>query len=295
MTPPGPPFATRFAPSPTGPLHFGSLVAALGGWIEARHHGGVWHVRIDDLDPPREEPGAADAILHTLTTYALEWDGPVVYQSQRGTAYQAAIETLREQGLAYPCGCTRKEIQAAASAHGPIGVVYPGTCRDGLPAGRAERAVRVRTMGAHIAFTDRAEGRVTTDLEAEVGDFVIRRADGLFAYHLACAVDDAAYGYTHIIRGRDLLACTPPQIHLQRLLGLPEPEYHHLPLARNQAGQKLSKQNHAPPLTDDQAPANLVDALALLGYTPPPALRRSTPAEVLAWALAARGGSEPSA
>ncbi|MBK5944203.1 tRNA glutamyl-Q(34) synthetase GluQRS [Halorhodospira halophila] len=293
MSGPGAPFSTRFAPSPTGPLHFGSLVAALGSWIEARHHGGTWHVRIDDLDPPREEPGAADAILRILEAHGLGWDGEVVYQSRRGAAYQAALERLRGAGLAYPCACSRRETQAAARRHGAIGAVYPGTCRDGLPAGREERAVRVRTDGARIRFTDGAAGGITTELEAEVGDFVIRRADGFFAYHLACAVDDAAFGYSHVIRGQDLLVCTPPQIHLQRLLGLPTPIYHHLPLAFNEHGQKLSKQNRAPPLSEDRAAANLVEALGLLGYSAPERLRRAAPAEVLAWTLAARAGSEP--
>jgi len=286
MSGPGAQFSTRFAPSPTGPLHFGSLVAALGSWLAARSRGGTWHVRIDDLDPPREEPGAAPAILRTLEAHGLTWDGPVVYQSRRAAAYQEALETLRRNGWAYPCACSRREIQAAGPASGPMGWIYPGTCRSGLPPGRAERAVRVRTQGVRIHFVDAAAGPITTELDSEIGDFVIRRADGFFAYHLACAVDDAAYGYTHVIRGQDLLACTPPQIHLQRLLGLNTPHYHHLPLALNEYGQKLSKQNRAPPLEADRASANLVEALGLLGYAPTEGLDRAPAPEVLGWALA---------
>ncbi|MFP4146322.1 MAG: tRNA glutamyl-Q(34) synthetase GluQRS [Halorhodospira sp.] len=284
---PGNGFRTRFAPSPTGPLHFGSLVAALGSWLAARLRDGAWHVRIEDLDPPREAPGATDAILRTLEAYGLTWDGEVVYQSQRSAAYAEAVEQLLDQGAAFPCACTRREVQAASARHGPAGLVYPGTCRNGLPPGREGRSIRVRTDGTPpIRFEDGAEGVVTCELASEIGDFVIRRADGCYAYHLACAVDDGEGGFTHVIRGRDLLACTPPQIHLQRLLGLPTPYYHHLPLALNPEGQKLSKQNRAPPLEETNPAPALVDALQLLGYRPPSSLRQAVPAEVLAWALA---------
>ena len=284
-------YKTRFAPSPTGPLHFGSLVAALGSFLEARARGGEWHVRIDDLDPPREEPGAAAAILRTLEAYGLHWDGEVIYQSTRTEAYKAALGTLLSKGAAFACGCSRKEI-AAAGRRGPAGWIYPGTCRRGLPPGRRGRSVRVAVEGAVTTFEDAACGPVSIDLEAELGDFVIRRADGLFAYHLACVVDDAAAGFTHVVRGRDLLSCTPPQIHLQRLLGLPTPEYLHLPLAVNAAGEKLSKQTHAPPLDDTRPGPAMVEALQLLGLHPPDHLRRASPEEILAWALLGR--HEPS-
>ena len=259
----------RFAPSPSGPLHFGSLVAAVGSYLSARSQGGAWLVRMEDLDPPRELKGAADEILRTLEAYGFEWDGDILYQSRRRDAYEAALDELRRMDALYACGCTRKEI-ADSSVHGIEGPVYPGTCRAGLAAGRSARALRVRTDTAPITFEDRVQGRQHAQLESEIGDFVVRRADGFYAYQLAVVVDDAEQGITEIVRGADLLASTPRQIHLQRLLGYSTPGYLHLPAVLNAQGEKLSKQTRAEPLTrTDPVPA-LWQALAFLGQRPLP-------------------------
>jgi len=275
----------RFAPSPTGPLHFGSLVAAVGSYLDARTRGGEWLLRMEDVDTPRNVPGAADAILKTLEVYGFEWNGPVLYQSSRFAAYAAALDALKRAGLAYGCACSRKEI--ADSATRPAvdgGLTYPGTCRNGLPPGREARAWRLRVNGDEIAFDDRLQGRVAQHLESDVGDFVLRRADGLFAYQLAVAVDDDFQQISHVVRGADLLASTPRQIWLQRCLGFSRPIYAHLPVAANAAGEKLSKQTLAPALASDLAAAELVRALAFLGQDAPAQLARATVAEVWAWA-----------
>ncbi|MFP4132513.1 MAG: tRNA glutamyl-Q(34) synthetase GluQRS, partial [Thiohalospira sp.] len=284
--PPAPaPYRGRFAPSPTGPLHFGSLVAAVGSYLRARAAGGAWLLRMDDIDTPRNVPGAADGILRDLEGLGLEWDGPVVYQSDCLEAYTAALERLLEQGAAYPCACSRAEVRAASEAAGLAPGVYPGTCRGGT-GGRPGRSVRLRTDGARIAFTDGLLGRQKQDLEAAVGDFVIRRADGLFAYQLAVVVDDAAAGITEVVRGSDLLDSTPRQIHLYRRLGLPEPAWFHLPIAVTPAGEKLSKQTGAEAIGGEAAPEALWQALAFLGQAPPAALRGAPGPELLAWAEA---------
>src|SRR5262249_25455656 len=193
----------RFAPSPTGPLHFGALVAAVGSCLEARSRGGEWLVRIDDLDPPRVAPGAADDILRTLEACGMEWDGIVAYQSARHGAYHSAVHRLRRQNLVYPCVCSRREI-ADSALPGPEGYVYPGTCRPGLREMRPARSLRVITEGATIAFDDQLQGRISQDLERESGDFVLYRADGVYAYQLAAAIDDAEQGITDVVRGADL-------------------------------------------------------------------------------------------
>ena len=228
----------RFAPSPTGPLHFGSLVAAVGSYLDARAHGGEWLLRMEDVDTPRNVPGAAAGILATLEAYGFEWDGPVLWQSRRFEAYAAALERLIAAGLAYGCTCSRKEI-ADSGSHPAIdgGLAYPGTCRDGLPAGRTARAWRLRVNDEPLAFVDRLQGRVLQHLESDVGDFVLRRADGLFAYQLAVAVDDEFQVISDVVRGADLLASTPRQIWLQRCLGYATPRYAHLPVASNAAGE----------------------------------------------------------
>jgi len=259
----------RFAPSPTGPLHFGSLLAALASNLEARAAGGRWLVRMEDLDPPREEPGTADAILRTLEAYGFEWDGPVWYQSQRSEAYEMALADLRRGDLAYDCGCTRKEIRAVAEAGG-FGAIYPGTCRNGLPPGKAPRIIRLRVPDRRLGFEDAVQGWFEQDLAREVGDFPVRRGDGLYAYQLAVVVDDAAQGVTHVVRGADLLDSTPRQIHLQHCLGLALPAYAHIPVAASPQGLKLSKQTQAPPLPDDDPVPYLVRALTFLGQPPPP-------------------------
>jgi glutamyl-Q tRNA(Asp) synthetase len=276
----------RFAPSPTGPLHSGSLVAALGSYLDARAHGGEWLVRMEDLDPPRAAPGAAADILRTLESLGLHWDGAILRQSERGDAYQAALAELERLGATYPCACTRREIGDSALAGTDGSLVYPGTCRNGLLAGRAARATRLRVDDAVIEFDDAVQGRMRQPLAADVGDFVLRRADGLFAYQLAVVVDDAAQGITDVVRGADLLDSTPRQILLQRLLGAPTPRYLHLPVAINAAGEKLSKQTRAPPIDRARPGAALVTALEFLGQRPAPRLVDAPAAEILAVATA---------
>jgi glutamyl-Q tRNA(Asp) synthetase len=249
----------RFAPSPTGPLHFGSLIAALASCCDARQAGGQWLVRIEDVDVPRTRAGAEHAILTALERYGFTWDGPVVRQSERTPHYAAALARLAAAGDAYECACTRRELEALPA--GPAGErVYPGTCRHGVPPERAQRrqrSWRARVDGAIIGYDDRLAGRIVQDLALEVGDFVVRRADGLFAYQLAVVVDDALQRITHVVRGADLLASTPRQIHLQRLLGLPEVAYLHAPIVINASGQKLSKQTRAAGLPADALPVLL--------------------------------------
>jgi glutamyl-Q tRNA(Asp) synthetase len=276
-------YVGRFAPSPTGPLHAGSLVAALASWLDARAAGGCWRVRMEDLDRPRCEPGAADVILHQLEAYGLHWDGDVLVQSTRDDAYAAALDTLKAQGAVYPCVCSRSQLaQAPRNPEGEI--VYPGTCRNGLPADAVARSWRVRVPDASIHFEDRIHGELQQKLTHEVGDFIVKRADGLFAYQLAVVVDDALQGITHVVRGADLLWNTPRQIVLQGLLGLPTPVYAHVPLVTNAAGQKLSKQTLAPALPERGRGAVLAQALAVLGHPPPPELAGANPAELLTWA-----------
>ncbi len=270
----------RFAPSPTGPLHFGSLVAALGSYLDARASGGSWIVRMEDLDTPRTVPSASDAILRTLERCGFEWDGPVAYQSERTALYRAAFERLKVNGKVYACGCTRSEI--ADSALAPDGArIYPGTCREGLAAGRAARSYRVRTEGTHIEFDDRLQGRIRHDVEHEAGDFVLLRADGLFAYQLAVVVDDAGQQVTDVVRGADLLDSTARQIHLQRLLGYATPAYLHLPVAVNAKGEKLSKQSGAAAVDADA----LVQAFAFLGHALPKNIAAAPPHEQLSWGI----------
>ncbi len=263
-----PRYRGRFAPSPTGPLHFGSLVAALASFLQAKAQGGEWLVRIEDIDPPREVTGASDDILRTLEALGFEWDGEIVYQSRRTEAYRDALDRLQGRGALYGCACTRKEI-ADSSVQGIEGPVYPGSCRAGLAPGRSARALRVRTAGALIEFNDRWQGAIRRDIENEFGDFVVRRADGLFAYQLAVTVDDAAQGITEVVRGADLLESTPRQIHLQHLLGLATPGYAHLPVAVNANGEKLSKQTSAAPVDAKNPLPALIRALAFLGQAPP--------------------------
>jgi glutamyl-Q tRNA(Asp) synthetase len=264
----------RFAPSPTGPLHAGSLVAALASWLDARAHCGTWLVRIEDIDLPRCIPGADTHILWQLARCGMVPDAPVQWQSQRHAVYQTALDQLRTRGCVYPCACSRSDIaQALLAANTPperhAELVYPGTCRSGLH-GRAARAWRVRTRDAQdqpvqIAWHDRRLGPQAQNLSQDVGDFVAQRADGLWAYQLAVVVDDAAQGITDVVRGEDLADNTPRQIHLQRQLGLPTPRYLHTPLVRGPDGQKLSKQNGATALNLDQPVAAVQTALAALG------------------------------
>ena len=274
----------RFAPSPTGPLHFGSLIAALGSFLEARRQGGDWLVRIEDVDIPRTMPGAADAILRTLERYGLFWDGPVIYQSQRTAHYRAALDQLQFARLAYPCSCTRRDL--AGGPRGRDGApIYPGYCRNGPCQPGRPCAIRLRLPDVLLTFQDAIQGEYRQLLASEVGDFVIRRADSLFAYQLAVVIDDADQGITEVIRGSDLLDSTPRQIYLQQALKLPTPRYGHLPVAVDERGDKLSKQTHAPPLNDRHPGPELWQALRFLGQQPPTELAHAPPAEILAWAL----------
>jgi glutamyl-Q tRNA(Asp) synthetase len=270
-------YVGRFAPSPTGPLHAGSLVAALASWLDARAHRGRWLLRIEDVDTPRCVPGADRLIIEQLAACGLVADEPPVWQSARGALYQAALDRLVADGWAYPCGCTRRDIELVLAAQGrtkPRGgeLVYPGTCRDGLH-GRAPRATRMRTsLGrpeeeADIVWHDRRAGEQRQRLADAVGDFVLQRADGLWAYQLAVVVDDAAQGVTDVVRGEDLADNTPRQILLQRALGLPTPRYLHTPLVMGPNGEKLSKQNGATALDLADPLAALRSAAAALGLT----------------------------
>ena len=275
----------RFAPSPTGPLHLGSLVAAVGSWLFARAESGRWLVRIEDIDTPRVVPGSAEEILGALRRYALDWDGEVVWQSRRTALYERALQELRAKNLVYDCACSRADLQRAASA--PVGSepVYPGTCRNGIAPGKTARAIRFRAPDEIIAFDDLLVGPQQENVAERTGDFVVRRADGLFAYQLAVVVDDAEQGVTQVVRGADLLASTPRQIALQRALGYPTPAYAHLPLVVNADGSKLGKRDGALPLPAlDDACVRETLALALhhLGIEGTP---EGTPGEMLELAL----------
>jgi glutamyl-Q tRNA(Asp) synthetase len=272
----------RFAPSPTGPLHFGSLVAALASYAEARAQRGQWLVRIEDLDPPRVVRGSVEDILRTLEACGMEWDGKVVFQSTRSDAYHAALHALRQRGKLYACGCSRREI-ADSGVAGIEGYVYPGTCRDGLPPARAARAWRVDTKDSFVAFEDAVQGRIEHDLARDIGDFVLYRADRVYAYQLAVSIDDAEQGITDVLRGADLLDSTPRQIYLQRLLGLSTPRYAHVPVAVNERGEKLSKQTHARPIDVSNVGAAMVRALRFLGHRVPESLERARVREIWTW------------
>jgi glutamyl-Q tRNA(Asp) synthetase len=290
----------RFAPSPTGPLHAGSLVAALASWLDARAHNGKWLVRIEDVDTPRCITGADQLILQQLTTCGLVPHAPVLWQSQRSDAYQAALDTLIAKGWAYPCGCSRKEIEDAQALMGHTrerhsAAVYPGTCRDGLN-GKAARAWRLNVqrviddlkLATPLAWHDRLLGPQQQDVLKEVGDFVLRRADGLWAYQLAVVVDDAAQGITHIVRGEDLTDNTARQIVLQRALGLATPSYMHTPLVLGENGEKLSKQNGAIALDLSQPLHALqiaAQALDLPKLSDDPSIGQALGAWTKAWAL----------
>jgi glutamyl-Q tRNA(Asp) synthetase len=267
------PYVGRFAPSPTGPLHFGSLIAALASYLDARAGNGRWLLRIEDIDPPREQPGASAAIVDTLRRHGLHWDGDLLYQSRRLPLYREALARLLAQGDAFPCGCTRATLAAGGGLH-------RGRCRT------PERpcAVRLRVDDEEVAVDDALQGRFSQALARQVGDFVIWRREDLPAYQLAVVVDDGAQGVTHVVRGCDLLDNTPRQVLLQRRLGLPVPRYAHLPVIANALGQKLSKQTFARALDGADAAANLRAALDFLGQPAPPP-DRGTAAAILDWAI----------
>jgi len=264
------PYVGRFAPSPSGPLHAGSIATALGSWLDARAHGGRWLVRIEDIDPPREQTGAAQAILNTLQRLGLHWDDTPLRQSAHLDRFEHALRSLEAGGQVYPCGCTRREIADSQSSGSAVGALhaerpYPGTCRAGLAPGRQARAWRLRVAPGVVQFNDRCLGSQAQEVSREVGDFVVRRADGLWAYQLAVVIDDAAQGVTDVVRGADLLGSTARQLLLTRALGLPEPRYMHLPVVLAADGHKLSKQNGALAV-DDQPPLHVLgQAMTHLG------------------------------
>lgn len=278
-------YVGRFAPSPTGLLHIGSLLTALASYADARAHGGKWLVRMEDLDPPREMVGAAEHILRTLEAFGFEWDGEVAYQSRRHHLYEDALGRLKDKGLVYPCYCSRKDWQAAAGM-GADGFVYNGRCR--VPEHRPSEngkppAWRIRVPDEVIGFDDAIVGHYAQNLASDIGDFVLLRADGFWAYQLAVVVDDAEQGITHIVRGQDLLVSTPRQIFLQSSLGFMQTSYAHLPLLVNQSGQKWSKQTLAPALDDSQAELLLRQVSAYLNLPPAPQIDR--PRDLLDWAV----------
>ena len=278
----------RFAPSPTGPLHLGSLVAAVGSWLMAKSAGGQWLLRIDDLDGPRCRQEFEDDILRTLERFGLYWDGSITRQSDNGAAYAEAFERLRELGAVYPCSCSRAEIARSASApHPGEEVPYPGTCRNGLAVGREPRAWRLHTEGVQIVFDDLRHGRIATALDRS-GDFVVKRAEGFFAYQLAVVVDDHLSGVNQVVRGDDLLDSTPRQVWLHQLLGWPLPAYCHLPLVTGPDGGKLSKRDNTVSLADGRMVGKgselLVWALEFLGLVVPKALHGADCTELLGWA-----------
>lgn len=280
----------RFAPSPTGPLHLGSITTAVGSYLAARHAGGEWHVRIDDLDRPRCVPGAADDILRTLETLGFEWDGPVWYQSLRDEAYTAALRQLQAQGDVFECSCSRRELQQLPdnpnTGMETDELRYPGLCRNGPLAPERGTAIRFRVPHGLVAFEDGLQGHIVHDVQRESGDFVVRRRDGLFAYQLACAVDDHDQGFTHIVRGADLLASTARQMLLQRALRYPTPIYAHLPVMLDPEGRKLAKSSGAPAVDAATASAVLWRALACLQQAPPDDLRRAGLQDIWRWAHA---------
>ncbi|MGA7964553.1 MAG: tRNA glutamyl-Q(34) synthetase GluQRS [Gammaproteobacteria bacterium] len=274
----------RFAPTPSGPLHFGSLVAALASCLDVRSRGGEWLLRIDDLDREREVAGARETILDDLGALGFTWDGPVYTQYERGTRYREAVNRLLAENKAFPCACSRSEINEQTEDDEAC-AIYPGTCRDGLPPGREARSIRLRIPDCTIAFDDEWAGRIQQDLAREVGDFVVWRVEDIASYHLATVLDDADAGITRIVRGADLLGSTPRQILLQRLLGLPSPDYAHFPLVRMVDGRKLGKQTHAPRIDTSRPARTLLAALDFLHQSPPPELASATVDDVWSWAL----------
>jgi glutamyl-Q tRNA(Asp) synthetase len=275
----------RFAPSPTGPLHFGSLVAAVASYCDAKSRGGQWLLRIEDVDQTRLVAGASEAIIHTLQHYGFVWDGEIAYQSQRSEYYQTALQQLRQRGLAYPCTCSRKEITDSSTLLGIEGAIYPGTCLQHPTKPGAAAAWRIQTDAQTISFQDLIQGHQQHHMASDIGDFVVKRADGLFSYQLAVVIDDALQGVTHIVRGADLLNSTTRQIYLQQLLGYPTPVYAHIPLVCNADGQKLSKQTLATALPENNVVDTLVAALTFLQQPLPENAHSLSLANLWQWAI----------
>ena len=277
----------RFAPSPTGPLHFGSLIAATGSYLQAKHQHGEWFIRIDDIDPPREQKGAAEDILRVLEAFGFEWDSEVLYQSNRLKRYQEALEQLSEENKAYPCSCSRKTIlQKTGQFKGQGDIIYPGFCRDGMieKADMTNHSIRLRCHEEPIYFHDPIQGQQKASFEKHIGDFILQRRDKLFSYHLASGIDDTEQQITEVVRGTDLLNCTPCQIHVQQALNLPSPHYCHLPVVVNKNGQKLSKQSYATPIDVKDSAVLLYKTLKFLGQMPPIELVKADQKEIWKWA-----------
>ena len=275
------PYVGRFAPSPSGPLHFGSLLAAVASYAQAKANNGQWLVRIEDIDPPREQPGADRLILAALEAYGFQWDGPVSYQSQFTERHEALVQSMLKTGEAYPCSCSRRDL--ADARRGTLGAIYPGTCRNGCRS--HDTAIRLRTDDQPIEFTDKLQGPQCQRLESESGDFIIKRRDGLIAYHLAVVADDFDQGITEIVRGIDLLDSTPRHIHLQRVLGFTTPDYVHIPVIENADGQKLSKLTGAKAIPNDGCGPILISALHALNQQPPAELASDEISNIWSWAV----------
>lgn len=270
------PYIGRFAPTPSGPLHIGSIIAALGSYLQARHNQGKWLVRIEDIDQSRAIPGADKLILKQLERLGLFWDETVVYQSQRLDLYQAALDKLKLLKCVFPCACSRKDLSD---------MPYPGTCREGIKSGNVSRSIRIRTNNKPVGINDQLQGHYSHSLESEVGDFIIKRADGFFAYHLAVVVDDTRQNITDIVRGIDLLDSTPRQVYLQKQLEVDTPSYLHLPIAIDETGKKISKANKAESVNANNPSKTLFNALKFLGQTPPGDAIDSDVESLLNWSI----------
>lgn len=282
------PYRGRFAPSPTGPLHFGSLIAATGSYLQAKQQNGEWLIRIDDIDPPREQKGAADNILRTLESFGFEWNEEVLYQSKRQQRYQEAVDYLIEQHKAYSCSCSRKSIlKKTGQIKGKGEIIYPGFCRNGAlikHENTADYSVRLRSNDVPICFNDALQGEQNISLETHVGDFIIQRREHYFSYQLASGIDDAEQNITEVVRGSDLLSCTPCQLYVQQALNLPSPQYCHHPIIVNKTGQKLSKQSHAKPIAPKDSVFLLYKTLKFLGQMPSIELIEANQEDIWCWA-----------
>ena len=273
----------RFAPSPTGPLHFGSLIAAISSYAQAHKQNGKWLVRIEDVDQPRCDATSSKLILEALETYGMYWDEDIIYQSHRDRLYQTALATLKSKNLSYDCACSRKDINKNTEPN--HNSIYPGTCKDGIKNKRPPRSVRMRTTNEIINFNDKVQGYNSQNIAKDIGDFVIKRADNLFAYQLAVVVDDEEQNITEVVRGSDMLDSTPRQILLQQSLGYSTPSYMHIPLATAMDGNKLSKQNMAPPINVEDPRPTLINALTFLKQCPPADLRDSNIETIWDWVI----------
>ena len=280
-----PPIIGRFAPTPSGPLHFGSLVTALASYCQARSQQGQWLIRIEDVDTPRVVGGSVDLILADLEYFGFEWDGEILYQSDQFERYQAGLQQLLDQGYAYACECSRRTLRQAKAKAGPLGLIYPGTCRN-KQLGQAGHSLRINTESiAALSYQDQLYGQVEIDIPQKAGDFVIARADGIFAYHLAVVLDDELQNINQIVRGADLLEATCLHLYLYRLFGFTSPEYLHIPLVRNKHGDKLSKQTGATAIDRNDAAASLLSALRVLGQSIDAGMQQAGPAEIVRHAV----------